>query len=380
MPSVCILTSAHSPFDQRIFHKQAQTLVSAGYDVKLIAHHDEKETRDGVHIVPIAPSDSELERTVDLFRIYRTAKSIDADVYHFHDPTLLPFAAALSQRTDTKIIYDVHEDYSEVLSFYSMTPEWAAPLIDRFWLKFESGLATQFDGIIGATEYISNIFRNRGHEQVTTIHNFPIVSTKQEMEIPVEQESEYVLIYTGGITELRGLSSMLEVTSRLYDDGYDVCLWLLGPVGLDGGKEELKRRIEQGDHSEYVRFLGKVDHSEVYSYQRKADVGLVLVPKQLGGKRYYRRGLSTKMIEFMYAGLPVVATDTIGVKNYLPEECGIKVPSRDTAAHVDAIRELLEAPEKREQMGKAGRKHVQNEMSWESEAEEFLRFYKQLLK
>lgn len=379
MAKICILTSAHSPFDQRIFHKQAQTLVSAGHNVTLISHHDKKETRDGVGILPIESSDSEFERTIDLFKIFNRAKSIDADVYHFHDPTLLPFGAALSFSTRAKVIYDVHEDYSEVLPVYGMTPNWSIPFINQFWPTFESKMATMFDGVIGATDYISDIFRDRGINTVQTVHNFPIISNKSNKEIAIKRESEYVLVYTGGITELRGLTSMLEVTGKLYDEGYDISLWLLGSVGLDGGEEELHQRISQEGHSEYVRYLGQVDHSEVYSYQRKADIGLVLVPKYIDGKRYHRRGLSTKMVEFMYAELPVVATATEGVKHYLPDESGIQVPSRDTEAQVGAIRELLDSKEKRETMGAAGREHVVKEMSWEAEAEKFLSFYDQLL-
>jgi len=40
---VCILTTVHPAFDTRIFHKQAKTLVRAGYDVTLIAQHDKNE-------------------------------------------------------------------------------------------------------------------------------------------------------------------------------------------------------------------------------------------------------------------------------------------------------------------------------------------------
>lgn len=380
MSTVCILTSAHSPFDQRIFHKQAQTLVSGGYDVTLIAHHDKKESREGINIVPISPSTSEFERMVDLFRIFKKAKDIEADIYHIHDPTLLPFAAALSYCTDAKVIYDVHEDYSEVLQFYSVTPGWSKPLINRLWPKFESTLTAQLDGVIGATEYISEIFRDLGHSPVTTIHNFPKLSSMSETTIPIERKSEYVLIFTGGISELRGLSTMLELTSRLNNEGYDVSLWLLGSIGLDGGERELRRRLEQEDHTEYVRYLGEVDHSKVHSYQRVADVGLVLVPKRIGGERYYRRGIPTKMIEYMYAELPVVASDTIGIKQYLPDECGVIVPSDKIEVQTKAVRELLESPQNRERMGVSGRIHVENEMSWSTEEEELLGLYDQLLR
>lgn len=54
MPArVCILTTVHQPFDTRIFHKQAKTLVEAGNDVTLVAQHDKNEVVDGVEIVAL---------------------------------------------------------------------------------------------------------------------------------------------------------------------------------------------------------------------------------------------------------------------------------------------------------------------------------------
>ena len=379
MTSVCILTSAHSPFDHRIFHKQAKTLVEAGYDVTLIAHHDREETQDGVEIVPIQPSGTTIDRSLDLFRIYRTAKNTNADVFHFHDPTLLPFGAALSFRTGAKVIYDAHEDYSESFKQYAMAPDWAVPLVDRFWPTLESTLANRLDGVIGATEYIADLFREWGHENVISVHNFPNVSQMHEQEIPIDREHEYILIFTGGVGEHRGLTSMLEVTEHLQKDGYDVCLWLLGPVNVDGGEKELQSRLNREGYADYVRVLGPVDHNKVYSYQRKADIGLAYMQKEADGERYYWRGLPTKMVEYMYAELPVVATDTIGVQNYLPDECGIKIPDQHIELQADAISEFLDSPAKRTEMGKAGRKYVEETMSWNAESEKLLAFYRKLL-
>ena len=40
---VCILPSVHCPFNTMIFHKEAKSLAKEGYDVALVAHHDNDE-------------------------------------------------------------------------------------------------------------------------------------------------------------------------------------------------------------------------------------------------------------------------------------------------------------------------------------------------
>ena len=48
---VCTLTVGHHPFDTRVFHKEAKTLVRARHDVTLIVQHDKDEIVDGVKII-----------------------------------------------------------------------------------------------------------------------------------------------------------------------------------------------------------------------------------------------------------------------------------------------------------------------------------------
>ena len=48
---VCIFSTGHPALVGRIFHKQAMTLVKAGYDVTLIARHERDEIIGGVKIV-----------------------------------------------------------------------------------------------------------------------------------------------------------------------------------------------------------------------------------------------------------------------------------------------------------------------------------------
>ena len=71
MPKVCILTSVHPPFDTRIFHKEAKSLVKAGYDVMLIAQHDKEETVDEIRIVPLSKPKNRYEGTTRIYYDYQ---------------------------------------------------------------------------------------------------------------------------------------------------------------------------------------------------------------------------------------------------------------------------------------------------------------------
>ena len=62
MRRVCILTTVHHPFDTRVFHREAKTLLEAGYEVILIARHSSEEIVDGIHIVPLAQPSNRFER------------------------------------------------------------------------------------------------------------------------------------------------------------------------------------------------------------------------------------------------------------------------------------------------------------------------------
>ncbi|MBC7925300.1 MAG: glycosyltransferase family 4 protein [Bryobacteraceae bacterium] len=65
-------------------------------------------------------------------------------------------------------------------------------------------------------------------------------------------------------------------------------------------------------------------------------------------------GFPRSVLEAMRAGLPVVASDVGGISEALGREAGVVVPSRDSPALTDAIRDFLLNPERRQRMGDAG--------------------------
>ena len=105
------LTTAHTPTDTRIFDKEATSLANAGFDVGILAHDPPQRERNGVEFIDVGSAPSRVDRWRNIPRAAQIAKQLDASVYHFHDPELIPVGLYLSATTDGAVVYDVHEDY-----------------------------------------------------------------------------------------------------------------------------------------------------------------------------------------------------------------------------------------------------------------------------
>ena len=91
MSKVCIITSVHHVLDPRIFFKQARSLAKAGYEVTLIAQNDKNEVINGIEVIGLGNPKTRFHRMFFLTsHMLKKALSINADVYHIHDPELLP--------------------------------------------------------------------------------------------------------------------------------------------------------------------------------------------------------------------------------------------------------------------------------------------------
>ena len=130
MKKVCHISSAHAITDVRIFNKELLSL-SKKYETFLVIPNTHLKEKEGVHIMSF-----NVGKTGRLFRmlkvtrcVYKKALSIDADVYHIHDPELLPYALKL-KRKGKKVIYDAHEDI-DCRTDYDVWPFWMAILY--FW-------------------------------------------------------------------------------------------------------------------------------------------------------------------------------------------------------------------------------------------------------
>lgn len=363
------LTSWHPALDVRVFHKECRTLAAAGYDVHLVVPDPPEAARDGVtfHALPRAAGSKWARAAERLVNMYRAARALRADAYHFHETELVPLGILLKLQGAT-VIYDVHEDApAEAMTMSGDRPR-DARLLAAIYRVYERLAARLLDGFIVAWPGLEQRFPP---DRCIILRNFPRLEDFGAPDaLPAPAETVDRLIYAGGISNIRGIFEMLDALALLPPD-VPARLDLLGKFQPPG----LLSEAEQ--HPGWVRvdYQGWCSRDEVMQQMARARAGLVLFHPD----RAHLMAEPNKLYEYMAAGLPVVASDMPHYRRIVEEAgCGLLVDPMDPAAIAEAIRWMLEHPSEAREMGARGRRLIREKYHWEAEAERLVAFYRRL--
>ena len=365
MIKVCHLTSAHTRFDTRIFLKECQSLVSHNFDVSLVvADSLGNEVKDGVGIYDVGKTNAgRLSRfTQTTQKVYRKALDLEADIYHFHDPELMPFAFLLKLK-GKKVIYDVHEDLPRQLLSKPYLGTISKHLLSFLIEKIENFFASRFTAIITATPFIRERFLKLNNHTID-INNFPIIS---EFEDFSQHPKKDEICYVGGLSQVRGI---LEVVKSL--DNLNAIQYNLAGLFNDANFE---KKVKSQPSWSKVNELGFIDREGIKNVYSKSKIGIVTLYPIVN----YLDSLPVKMFEYMASGLPVIASDISLWKSIIVEsKCGICVNPLNPNDIANAIEKMLQDPKALKKMGANGRKAVIQKYNWSIEENKLLKFYKNL--
>ncbi len=364
------LTTVHQPFDVRIFQKECRTLIQAGYRVSLIATHTRHEIADGVEIVPLPRFSRRFVRVAFApWAAYRIARSLKADLYHFHDPELLLIGVLLKLTTHASVIYDAHENYTKQMSGRAWLPWPLTKIVPKMVGLVEQFAVAILDAVVCATEHIAAQFPVA---KAVIIKNYPLLTmVDDESGQSQSAANNYTLIYTGGWTLHRGIYQIIQALD--YVKTPDVRLTLLGKCM----SPDLQKKAESLPGFSKVDYLGVVPFDQVYKHMRRATVGLICNQPE----HDYEMAQPNKLFEYMSAGLPVIASNfPLWQEVVEGHDCGLTVDPTQPEKIAQVIDHLLAYPEEqRRQMGQNGRKAVRKTYSWEAEGQKSIALYKELL-
>lgn len=370
MLKIVHLTSAHPASDNRILHKECRSIAQAGYEVRLCAPHERDEVVDGVQIVAMPKEDRRLRRvTRGTARVCRDAWREDADLFHFHDPELIPVGLLLRAR-GKPVVYDVHEDVpKDILSRYYLEPS-LRRILSWLFARLEAFAAKRFSAVIAATPAIGKRFEQL-NPNTEVINNYPWKNEFSSIPaVPWEERSNSVG-YIGACTRVRGAVEMVKAMDFV-DPDLQACLELAGRFGPPG----LQSQLATLPGWRCVEFRGHLSRKGVGRLLKRVRAGLVV----LHPEPTYVRSQPTKMFEYMAAGIPVIASDFPFWRSLIEKaECGILVDPLDPQDIGRAIQDMLRQSSNAEEIGQCGREAVVQLFNWESEVSKLLDLYSRLL-
>jgi glycosyltransferase involved in cell wall biosynthesis len=361
------LTSVHSAFDIRIFQKECKSLAENNIETHIVAQGEESLRKKGVHIHSVEEEEGKYSRIFQVCpHVYRKARNLDADIYHIHDPELLPIGLILKYRGKS-VLYDSHELFPETLKIRRYVPNTVKNVLSIAADKIEIEFAKRLDGVIAATPTIKKRFEAEGIPSCSVL-NYPNIGEFEDVAKKSRYESRPLdVAYVGSITEVRGIYNMVEISNEI-SKKYNFSLNIAGSFS----SSILEKKVTNLSGWKNVDYRGWVGRSGVKNIFSSSRAGLLLFHPAPNN----RRALPIKLFEYMSAGLPVVASDFPLWRKIIEEaKCGILVDPLSTKSIVEAITWLFEHPEEAKRMGSRGRQTIEQKYNWNSQVDKLISFY-----
>ena len=385
---ILMLVRGEYETDIRI-RREAEALVSKGNSVHIICKHRDgnptSESINGVDVTRIRINNRISQIVSEGIYgltwchpiVFKECHSIlqenKFDIIYFHDIHYAKIAVRLSNIHNLKVVADLHEMYPQDVKTWResnslrerlrlktlLTPAWRFQRLERFAVNHSDALITVSQGLLN---YFVKRYDYEG--QTGLIRNVPDVDRLDNL--PVEDlgyNNELVLSYIGGFTRQRGLEIAIKAMTDISEEVPDSKLLLVGD-SHDDYIHSLKRLCSNLGVEEHVEFTGWVDFEKVPSYYNISDITLAPIRETHAANDV----LPNKMFQSMAFRTPVIVSDIQSMKEII-DDTGAGVVFGDGTTLSEAILQLYKSPKKSKDMGRRGRKAIEQKYNIKTEIE-----------
>jgi glycosyltransferase involved in cell wall biosynthesis len=370
---VLVITSGHEATDHRVYGKQALSLKASGANVTVIGSLEHR-IPGNVPVLAVAKSGSRFTRFLcQPWRCLWAARKLRADIIHFHDPEMLAtLPVAKLWWREARFVYDVHEDFANLMLIREWLPAWLKPLVRILTDMLEKSLALLADAIVGVTPPLAEKFANK--EKVIAYNyisrNFFDAATK----LPIKPHNRQFDVVHLGTLNLRRACFLVEVLQEFHRIRLGARSLVIG-VSLEI-EEALRHRIPMG-----CTLMGKVPHEQIPRLLGNSKVGLDVHP-WLGP--HLQVAVPVKVCEYMAAACAVVSS-YMPVLRQILDEAGVRsgdlfiIEGENPIDYARAAAEMIEMIEKGVDPGARLQRAALGHMVWENEAVRIVELYRRLL-
>ena len=374
--SVIMLSYSFYNYDNRV-RRYAETLARRGDQVRVYSLGSEEqvqsgewETLNGVQIKRLQSRETrESGKWSYAWRLscffFRALRELNprtlpggCDLLHVHNiPDFLVFAGLRLKLKGTAIILDIHDIVPEL---YESKFEPGRQSLFAAGLRLLEKWSCRFaDHVIIANHIWKKTLLDRSApaSKLTALVNnvdLDLFSRKPR----TRTDDRIVLLYPGTLNYHQGLDIAINAMPALVRENPKIELHIYGrgPALLE--LQEQTAKLGMGEH---IRFFKGVPLEEISHLMANADIGIV--PKRAEG--FGDQAYSTKIMEFMSQGLPVVLSRTRIDSLYFSDSVAAFFESGNPDDFARAVRKILSDPDYRQQLSQRGYAYAQAN-SWET--------------
>jgi glycosyltransferase involved in cell wall biosynthesis len=287
------------------------------------------------------------------------------DIVHVHNiPDFLIFAAWYPKLTGAKLILDIHDIVPELFSSKFGASRRSVLIWGLKWVERLSALFA--DHVILANHLWLETYTSRSarkHKCSVLINHVDtrIFQPKQK----TKSGEKRLIIFPGGLQWHQGLDIAIHAFVKLRDRLPNVEFHIYGEGNM---KADLINLVNELGLNGAVKFFAPLRISEIAGVMANADLGVV--PKRADS--FGNEAYSTKIMEFMSLGVPVVVSDTRIDRYYFNDSMVRFFESGNSDALADAMLEVLQDDKLRARLTRNAAEYV-GRNNWEANKGDYIR-------
>jgi glycosyltransferase involved in cell wall biosynthesis len=393
--NVCFVTPEYFPISGgtgAYVYYLSHSLQKLGHNVHVVARHSEdtEDTIDGIKVHYIKGTGNALTR---YWRFARSAskkieeinKQIGFDIIHANLPLVPSFA--IPKDSAKALVCAVHSTWKgEAIVTKRDNPKELNPnekmmlRFNRVLRRYETQLMKRSDALIAVSRYtVGELTELYGieEEKIHVIYNGVDINkfkprpgrAELRREFGLEQEKKIVL-FVGRLYHRKGLETLLHSIPPVLQEFGDVKFAISG-TGFKKKEQNLRDLAKELDIEDTVTFLGYVPDEKLPELYSASDIFVLPAIYE---------NFPFAILEAQATALPVISTKVGGIPEFLADnENGFLIDPGDPEQLTQRILALLQDPKLAKEMGRQGRKLIEEKFSWRLITSQVIDLYNKLL-
>ena len=374
---ICMLVYSFYESDNRVM-RYARALVERGDQVDVIALSDGKqqpfEIVEGVNVHRIQRRErNERNKFAYLYRLLKFCVKSSwvlsrlhwrrkYNLIHVHNvPDFLVFSAWLPKVTGAKIILDIHDILPEFFANKFRKPEHSVYV--RL-LKLIEKVSARFANHVIVSNHLWSekaIARSISKEKCTVFINYVDLSLFRSRR--TRNDGRFIMLYHGGLQRHQGLDLAIRAFDKVCRPNPGVEFHIYGGGSMKPELEALVRDLGLNDR---VFLQESVPTREVADIVANADLGIVAKRADSFGNEAY----STKIMEFMAEGVPVIVSKTKIDSFYFDDSVVRFFESGNVEDLASAMLDLMKNQDRRESLVRHANEYVARN-NWDTRKQKY---------